>query len=94
MLQGVLGLIQGLLFTCFPTAYVDDVEFFILLKNLKVKQKTILECSILFDFSMKMFVGPVGSEKPVGFFSLVHSDASQVKHRVEGIRLIFHRKSP
>lgn len=57
---------------------VDDVDFFIMLKNLKVKEKTTLECNISFDFSMRMLDGPVGSEKPVGFFSVAHSDVSQV----------------
>lgn len=49
-----------------------------MLKNLKVKQKTTLECNISFDFSTRVLVGPVGSEGPVGLFSLAHSDVSQV----------------
>lgn len=49
-----------------------------MLKNLKVKQKSTLECNISFDFSVRMLVGPVGSEQPVCFFSLAHSNVSQV----------------
>lgn len=65
-----------------------------MLKNLKVKQKSKLECNISFDFPIRMLVGPVGSEKPVGFFSLAHSDVSQVSQaQGRGIRLIFHRTS-
>lgn len=48
-----------------------------MLENLKVKQKTSLECNVSYDFSMRMLVGPVGSEKPVGFCSLAHRDVSE-----------------
>lgn len=49
-----------------------------MLENLKVKQKTSLECNVSYDFSMRMLVGPVGSEKPVGFCSLAHRDVAEV----------------
>lgn len=60
------------------------MTFFIMLKNLKAKLKTTLECSISFDFSMRMLVCPVGSEKPVGFFSLAHSDAFITMSQAQG----------
>lgn len=52
-----------------------------MLENLKVKRKTSLECSTSFDFSMRMLVGPVGSEKSAGFFSLAHRGVSEVSLR-------------
>lgn len=41
-----------------------------MLKNLKVKPKTTLECNVSFAFPMGVLVGPVWSEKTVGFFGV------------------------
>lgn len=49
-----------------------------MLKNLKVKQNTAPERSISFDFVLRIFLGPAGSEKAVDFFSLARNGVSIV----------------
>lgn len=57
---------------------ICDVMCLIILKNLKVKQKALLECQISFDFCMRILLSLVGNEKAVGFFSLAHNGVSEV----------------
>lgn len=64
-----------------------------MLKNLTVKQKNPPECNISFDFTMRMLLGPVGSRKAVGFFSLAYNGVSEVSQaHGEGMRDEFPTK--